>query len=365
MKRDFVVINDFSNLEIERLLELAPGMWGERGIYPRIIYSARAEYKEMVGLFLESSTRTRFSFEIAMHRLGGGASIVPDIQSTSLAKGETLADTARVVSGMADLIVIRHPWEGAAQVMADYSSVPVINAGDGAHQHPTQTLTDLYTIKNNKGRIEALKVGLCGDLKYGRTVHSLAFALDRLGAEIICIAPTGLEMPTWVLNQVESLVRTAQLEQVIGELDVLYFTRVQKERLPGKESYEAAKGSHILGPELMSQAKDDSLVLHPLPRVDEVDYEIDDDPRTKYFEQSHNGVPVRMALIAALLDKVDKGKVLDAWKPATGKIIIAKERCGNPRCVTQHEQYLKSKFKVILRSTHKILSCYYCEQEIR
>lgn len=349
--RHFITIDDLSNVEIMDILrttfELTNG----------IVRDFDCQGKEMLGLFFEPSTRTRLSFEMAMHRLGGRAMVVSDVQNTSLAKGETLADTARVVSGYGyDFIVVRHPWDGAAQVMADYSLVPVINAGDGSHQHPTQTLVDLYTIRDYKGHLNNLRVGLLGDLRYGRTVHSLAIALARFeAATIVCIPVPGLEMPDWVVNRVcrsqTIIIESHKIEEVINSLDVLYLTRVQKERLP-KEKYSNSEFEYLVDAELLKQADKDLLILHPLPRTDELAREIDNDPRAKYFQQSDNGVPVRMALIAALLGRTE---MLESRPEPKCKTF--NERCANPRCVTAYEDYVEPRFSCLPANR---LACFYC-----
>lgn len=257
-------------------------------------------------LFYEPSTRTRLSFETAMLRLGGQVVGFADPRASSAAKGESLADTARIVGGYCDIIVIRHPLMGAAKVAADYAGVPVINAGDGPHEHPTQTLTDLFAIRRAFGRLDSLRVGLCGDLKYGRTVHSLAPALARFGSEVVCIAPDELQMPEEVLTEVETISGrrpelTADLSTAVADLDVLYMTRVQRERFPDPADYDRVRGVYVLTPEVLAHAPQQMIVLHPLPRVDEIDPAVDADPRAWYFRQAHGGVPVRMALISLLL----------------------------------------------------------------
>lgn len=353
MKRDFVVIDDFSNEEIIDILETT------NRIVRDFDFRDNFQGKRMLNLFFERSTYTRLSFEMAMLQLGGEVSNVIDIQSTSLSNGESLADMAEVVSRYGyDFIVVRHPWEGAAQVMADYSRVPVINAGDGSHQHPTQTLVDLFTIRYHKGHLNGLRVGFCGDLKYGRTVHSLAIALARFGAEtIFCIGLPGLEMPEWTLERLNrSQTRAVQidygesvLEKVIEDIDVLYLTRVQKERLPKTVDYGSVK-NYVLDAELLKKAKSDLLILHPLPRTEELPRKVDSDPRAKYFEQSNNGVPVRMALIATLL-----GKLKPKRQPNTR--VLEDKRCLNPQCVTQHQSYLRAEFKCL---PEQRFSCFYC-----
>jgi len=318
--------------------------------------------KIMATLFYEPSTRTRLSFESAMIRLGGSVIGFAEPKTSSVAKGETIADTARIISEYADIIVVRHPLAGAAKVMADYSDVPVINGGDDSHQHPTQTLYDLYTVQKHMSRIEGLKVGLCGDLKFGRTVHSLSYALARFGADIICIAPEGLEMPDYVIQKLrlkykKKVEYVDKLEDVIGDLDVLYMTRIQKERLPDGMDYESVAGRYVIDKALIAKAKQQMMLLHPLPRVDEIAYELDDDERAFYFRQALYGVRVRMAITAVLLGAL---KIPDsARSQPPSRLITVKKRCVNPRCVTAHETYLEQKFEVV---SELLLCCAYCEE---
>ncbi|MDL2230118.1 aspartate carbamoyltransferase [Treponema sp. OttesenSCG-928-L16] len=266
--------------------------------------------KVLATLFFEPSTRTRLSFEAAMLRLGGSCLGFAEPGSSSAAKGESLADTVRTVSCYADAIVMRNPKEGAALLASRYSDVPVINAGDGGHHHPTQTLTDLLTIRRLRGDFSGLKVGFCGDLKFGRTVHSLAKALARYpGVNMVFISPEELRIPEYITKGIlekegTPYTETDRLENVIGDLDVLYMTRVQRERFFNEEDYIRLKDSYILNTEKMEAAKKNMIVLHPLPRVNEIDIEVDDDPRAVYFKQAKYGMYVRMALIASLLGAV-------------------------------------------------------------
>ncbi|MHB8585919.1 MAG: aspartate carbamoyltransferase [Thermoplasmatota archaeon] len=251
--------------------------------------------------FFEPSTRTRLSFEAAMARLGGRTISASEPGALSVSKGETLSDTIRMVSSYSDVIVLRHSWEGSARLAARLSRVPVINAGDGAGQHPTQTLVDLYTIRRNLGRIEGNRVAIVGDLKYGRTVHSLADALARFHSEIVLVAPESLQLPADTRSRLEAAggkISTANaLEEVIGDVDVLYMTRIQKERFADLEEYRKVKGTYALDAATLSRAKKSTIVLHPLPRVDEVATDVDSMPQAKYFEQAAAGVPVRMAVL--------------------------------------------------------------------
>lgn len=356
--RDFIVIDDFSDQEIEHIFHIADDMAG-------IISSGSPRLcgnKIMATLFYEPSTRTRLSFESAMIRLGGSVIGFAEPRSSSVAKGETLADTARVVAEFADIIVIRHPLAGSARVVADYADIPVVNGGDGSNQHPTQTLYDLYTINKHLGHIAGLKVGLCGDLRFGRTVHSLSYALARFGAEIIAIAPKGLEMPDHVVQCLDIKYKKPikyadRLDDVIGDLDVLYMTRIQKERLPSDIDYSSAAGKYIVNKELMSKAKKQMVLLHPLPRVDEISYELDEDSRSFYFRQSAYGVRVRMAITAVLLEVLKiPGNVPSAGVP---RIITVKKRCVNPRCVVNNETYITQKFEVV-SDLPPLLVCAYC-----
>ena len=294
---------DFSVEEIYALLDLAGEI--ERN---REKYSHLCDGKTLATLFYEPSTRTRLSFEAAMLNLGGRVLGFASADSSSAAKGESISDTIRVVSCYADICAIRHPKEGAPKVASQFSGIPVINAGDGGHQHPTQTLTDLLTIRREKGRLNNLTIGLCGDLKFGRTVHSLIKSLVRWeGIRFVFISPEELHVPSYIIDEVVKPsgceykeVRT--MDEVLPELDVLYMTRVQRERFFNEEDYIRLKDSFILDAEKMKLAPKDLIVLHPLPRVNEIAVEVDDDPRAKYFVQAQNGVYVRMALILMLLN---------------------------------------------------------------
>ena len=271
-------------------------------------YAHACDGRILATLFYEPSTRTRLSFEAAMLRLGGKVMGFHSSESSSVMKGETVADTIRVVSCMADICAIRHPKEGAPMVAASFASIPVINAGDGGHQHPTQTLTDLMTIHALKGRFDELTVGMCGDLKFGRTVHSLIRALVRYkGIHFVFISPEELRLPSYVRENLEALENVefkevSKLEDVIGELDILYMTRVQRERFFNEEDYVRLKDFYVLDRKKMRLASPDMLVMHPLPRVNEISTEIDSDPRAVYFKQVKYGMHIRMALILKLLN---------------------------------------------------------------
>lgn len=294
---------DFSMEETEKLLDLAKDI--EENL-PK--YSHVCDGKKLATLFYEPSTRTRLSFEAAMLNLGGGVLGFSSADSSSAAKGESVADTIRVISCYADICAMRHPKEGAPLVAANHSTIPVINAGDGGHQHPTQTLTDLLSIRSLKGRLNDLTIGLCGDLKFGRTVHSLINALVRYtNIKFILISPPELRVPEYIredvlrANNIE-FVEMDSLDDAMPSLDILYMTRVQKERFFNEEDYIRLKDCYILDKKKMKLAKDDMFILHPLPRVNEISVEIDNDPRAAYFRQAQYGVYVRMALIMTLLE---------------------------------------------------------------
>jgi aspartate carbamoyltransferase catalytic subunit len=299
---DIVSIRDLSREQIEQVMDLAekmvPYAKGEA-------HSKALEGCILSNLFFEPSTRTRMSFESAMARLGGKTLEMSHPSMMSVVKGETLTDTVSMVESYSDVIVLRHPHEGAARLAAHFSSKPVINAGDGAGQHPTQTLLDLFTIRREKGHIENVKVALVGDLKYGRTAHSLAEALTLFGAEVTFVAPASLQMPRETVKQMEKLggkpKLTSKLEDVIREADVLYITRIQKERFPDPSEYLKVAGCYRIDNVLLREAKKDLTIMHPLPRVDEIAPEVDSTPHAKYFEQAFNGVPVRMALLLLVL----------------------------------------------------------------
>lgn len=297
--RHLVQPSDFSVEEIESVLELGLKINENPEKYIHV-----ADGKLLATLFYEPSTRTRLSFEAAMNRLGGRIIGFSDPGASSVSKGESLEDTITIVSNYVDVIAMRHPVSGAANQASKVCKIPFINAGDGKNQHPTQTLTDLLTIKACKGQLNNLTVAMCGDLKYGRTVHSLAKAMSRYeGVKFIFISPDELKMPEEVLEQIQNVEyeETQSLEEAIGKCDILYMTRVQKERFEDKSQYERLKDSYILDMEKMKMAKDDMLVLHPLPRVNEIAVEVDSDPRAKYFEQAQYGMYVRMALIMKML----------------------------------------------------------------
>ena len=307
MARSVIDVPDLTTDELEALMDTAEDI-----IARPDDYADACRRKKLATLFFEPSTRTRLSFEAAMYELGGNVLSVTGAGTSSAAKGESVADTAKTVSCYADIIAMRHPKEGAALVAAKAASVPVINAGDGGHCHPTQTLADLLTIRREKGRLGNLTVGLCGDLKFGRTVHSLINAMSRYeGLNFVLISPDELKLPSYVKNDALKkrgipYTQTTDLEQVIGDLDILYMTRVQRERFFNEEDYVRLRDSYILTPEKLKKARADLSVMHPLPRVNEISVAVDDDPRACYFKQVLNGKYMRMALILMLLEL--KGK---------------------------------------------------------
>ncbi|HVN91298.1 MAG TPA: bifunctional pyr operon transcriptional regulator/uracil phosphoribosyltransferase PyrR [Candidatus Binataceae bacterium] len=403
-KYDIVSIDDLSTAEIEHIFALADS-FAEKLARGETIESARGLI--MATLFYEPSTRTRLSFESAMNRLGGSVISSADMHASSAAKGETLADTVRVVSAYADLLVVRHPNDGAARVAAEYASIPIINAGDGSREHPTQTLCDLYILRRKKGRLQGLTVAICGDLKFGRTVHSLIYALARFGANIVTVPYGGMDVPDYVLERVAaernyalSTVTIDELKSQAGALDALYLTpsaphqmalftgnnplervpaarppaaldafyvtRLQKERLAEKDRADAAY-VHFDARALRSIRTQEAVVMHPLPRTDELAYELDSDPRAVYFEQAAAGVPVRMALIAWMME----GAARDT-RPASASPLIsfkhaAPPRCSSAACITRHETaYLVPRFRLgrsVNRST-LALRCEFCEREL-
>ena len=299
--RSVIDIKDLSVNEIEEMIKVAEDI-----IENPKKYAHKCDGKKLATLFFEPSTRTRLSFEAAMYELGGNVLTVSDANTSSASKGESVSDTAKVVSCYADIIAMRHPKEGAPLVAAMNASIPVINAGDGGHNHPTQTLADLLTIHREKGHFDNITVGFCGDLKFGRTVHSLIAALSRYaGVKFVLISPDELKLPSYVKNELlESgidFVETKDLVEAMPELDILYMTRVQGERFFNEEDYLRLRDSYILNPKKLENAKSDLCILHPLPRVNEISVAVDDDPRACYFKQVLNGKYMRMSLILKLL----------------------------------------------------------------
>ena len=302
--RHLIDPTDLSVAEIGQIIALAEDIIANRAKYSEV-----CKGKKLATLFYEPSTRTRLSFTSAMLELGGSVIGFSDAASSSVSKGETVADTVRVIRCFADIIAMRHFKEGAPLVGSQYAGIPVINAGDGSHSHPTQTLTDLLTIKREKGRLDHLTIGFCGDLKFGRTVHSLIKAMSRYeGIRVVLIAPDELRLPEYMLHEIETQTEGVEfrevstMEEVMPELDILYMTRVQRERFFNEEDYLRMKDFYILNADKMALAKEDMIVLHPLPRVNEISVEVDDDPRAAYFKQAQFAVYIRMALIYTLLE---------------------------------------------------------------
>jgi aspartate carbamoyltransferase catalytic subunit len=300
--RDIISIKDFSREEIDYILKIAQAMEpiAAKG-------SDMLKGKILATLFFEPSTRTRLSFEAAMHRLGGSAIGFAEAEIASVKKGENLADTVRVVENYVDVIALRHPLEGAARLASEFAEIPIINGGSGAEEHPTQALLDLYTILKEKGRINGLKVALIGDLRYGRTVHSLAYALSLYNIELYLVAPESLKMRREVLETIKEKIPVSirtSLEKVISEVDVLYVTRIQKERFPEPAEYAKVKGSYKIDLETLNKAREDLIILHPLPRTDEISAEVDSTSHARYFQQVWNGTVVRMATLALILGAI-------------------------------------------------------------
>ena len=300
--RHVISVQDFSVEEITGVLDKAEKMVT---IARGEAVSEALKGKVLACIFYEPSTRTRLSFETAMNRLGGGVIGFAGAEATSVVKGETLADTIRMVSAYADAVVLRHPREGAARLATEFSDVPILNAGDGAGQHPTQTMLDLFTIRAEMGRLEGLNISLVGDLRYGRTVHSLAIALAKFGNTINLVSPEGLEMPGEVVGFLKEAGMFGKAchspEEVIAETDILYVTRIQKERFPDPVEYEKVAGVYRVDAELVSRGPEKMIIMHPLPRVNEIIPEVDALPQAKYFEQAFNAVPVRMALLSMVI----------------------------------------------------------------
>ena len=297
-----------------------------------------------------------------MYELGGNVLGFSSANSSSASKGESMADTAKMLSCYADIMAIRHPKEGAPYVAAKNASIPVINAGDGGHCHPTQTLADLLTIYRELGGLDNLTIGCCGDLKYGRTVHSLISAMSRYqNIKVVLISPEELRLPKYVKYEVlekhgMEYVETTSLEEAMPELDVLYMTRIQRERFDSFDEYERLKDSYVLNPEKMALAKETMRVLHPLPRVNEISVKVDNDPRAAYFRQALNGKYMRMALILKLLKEAEEGKQMEPL----GEVVVNELHCDNPRCISSTEQELDHIFKCV-DEEHGIYRCIYCE----
>ena len=354
--RSLIDITDLSVEEVDDLLKTACDISEHPQKYAEVCHG-----KKLATLFFEPSTRTRLSFEAAMMELGGNVIGFSQASSSSASKGESIADTAKMISCYADIMAMRHPKEGAPYVASRSASIPVINAGDGGHCHPTQTLADLLTIYRELGRLENLTVGFCGDLKYGRTVHSLISALSRYhNIKIVLIAPEALQLPDYIKHEVlekygMEYYETVSMEEALPELDVLYMTRIQQERFDSVEEYERLKGSYILTAPMLESAKQEMRILHPLPRVNEISVNVDDDPRSAYFRQALNGKYMRMALIMKLLSDAKTEKTQESEDMMVYDIV-----CDNPRCITSTEQEIVHKFKCV-NPAMGIYRCVYCE----
>lgn len=343
---------DLSTEEVEMIINRALDI-----IDNREKYAESCKGKKLATLFYEPSTRTRLSFSAAMMELGGDVLGFSDARSSSVSKGETVADTIRVVSAFADIVAMRHYKEGAPRVASEYSRIPVINAGDGGHSHPTQTMTDLLTIRRELGRFDHLTIGLCGDLKYGRTVHSLIKAMRRYeGVHFVLIAPKELALPDYMKAELGNAFTEVQtLEEAMPMVDVLYMTRVQQERFADKDEYERLKDSFILDERLMAMAKQNMIVLHPLPRVNEITVGVDKDPRAAYFRQVENGKYVRKAIIYTLLSE----PFLHA-EPVGHKAELAEVVCHNDRCIATTEPVEKK----VYTDKEGVRRCFYCDHMV-
>lgn len=351
---------DLTRQETDEIISLAQDI-----IAHRERYNGSLSHRKLATLFYEPSTRTRLSFTAAMMELGGNVLGFSDARNTSVSKGETVQDTVRVVGCFADVIAMRHHIEGAQLYASEVSKVPIINAGDGSHSHPTQTLTDLLTITRELGHVDNITIGFCGDLRFGRTVHSLIKALTRYsGVKIVLIAPDELKLPDYIKKDVcdasgLSYREVSTLEDVLPELDILYMTRVQKERFLDEDEFDRVKDSFVLDARKMSMAKERMAVLHPLPRVNEILTEVDDDPRAAYFRQVENGKFVRMALILKLYEwKDDPSHQMPA---SESPIFDDKHRCDNPKCICNNE-HAPHKFH---RSADGVLRCWYCDSKVK
>ena len=379
--RHLIDITDLSVQELDALMDRADDI-----IAAPEKYRKACEGKKLATLFFEPSTRTRLSFEAAMHELGGDVLSVSGGGSSSQAKGESVSDTITMAGCYVDIIAMRHPKDGAAYVAVSKAEVPFINAGDGGHLHPTQTLADLLTIRREAGRLNGLTIGMCGDLKYGRTVHSLTHAMARYpGIRFVFISPEALRIPRYVTEELEGkgipYTELNDLQEAMPELDILYMTRVQRERFEDPEEYERLKDTYILTPEQLKSAKDSLKILHPLPRVNEISVAVDQDPRACYFKEALYGKYMRMALILFLLEEAGDNKdylarlnrsreksIEEARKntssdPENGRLVNVLH-CKNPRCISRDEQELPQVFlRAKTGGNKEIWRCLYCEQE--
>ena len=357
--RSLISILDLSVEELDQLIACAKDIVA----HPEN-YWDKCAHKKLATLFYEPSTRTRLSFEAAMLELGGSVLGFSEASSSSAAKGESVADTAKMISCYADIAAMRHPREGAPYVAAKAATIPFINAGDGGHNHPTQTLTDLLTISRELGRLNNLTIGLCGDLKYGRTVHSLIEAMSRYeGIRIVLISPEELKIPGFIrYNVLEKhkipYTEVTSLEEAMPELDVLYMTRIQRERFDDPKDYDRLKNSYILDTDKMALAKEQMCVMHPLPRVNEISVKVDNDPRAAYFRQALNGKYMRMALILKLLDEAENPQ---HEEPENSELVYDRV-CTNPKCISAVEQELPQIFQLTDKEAN-IYRCIYCEHK--
>lgn len=355
--RSIIDIDELSVEELDKIIKRACDIMEN----PKK-YSKACEGKKLATLFYEPSTRTRLSFEAAMMELGGNVLGFSSASSASVSKGESVSDTAKVISCYADIIAMRHPYEGAPLVAAESASIPLINAGDGGHAHPTQTLADLLTIYREHGRLNNMVIGLCGDLKYGRTVHSLIKAMIRYeGVSFVLISPRELSLPAYIKTEVleknnVTFAETASLEEAIPKLDILYMTRIQRERFDDLDEYERLKDSYVLTKSKLAAAKESMSVLHPLPRVNEISVDVDDDSRACYFKQALYGKFMRMSLILSLLEG-SAGTIREKVTAQDKK----KPKCRNPKCISQIEQELPQRFKI---GTDACTRCAYCDNLI-
>ena len=355
--RSIIDIDELSVEELDKIIKSACDIMEN----PKK-YSKACEGKKLATLFYEPSTRTRLSFEAAMMELGGNVLGFSSASSASVSKGESVSDTAKVISCYADIIAMRHPYEGAPLVAAESASIPLINAGDGGHAHPTQTLADLLTIYREHGRLNNMVIGLCGDLKYGRTVHSLIKAMIRYeGVSFVLISPRELSLPAYIKTEVleknnVTFAETTSLEEAIPKLDILYMTRIQRERFDDLDEYERLKDSYVLTKSKLAAAKESMSVLHPLPRVNEISVDVDDDSRACYFKQALYGKFMRMSLILSLLEG-SAGTIREKVTAQDKK----KPKCRNPKCISQIEQELPQRFKI---GTDACTRCAYCDNLI-
>jgi len=352
--KHIIDFNDLTHEDWEELYALACDI--KKAPYR---YSNALNGRVMATLFYEPSTRTQLSFQTAMLRLGGSVIGFADPNSSSVSKGESLRDTIKIICGYTNVIVMRNPIEGAAYAASLYSSLPLINAGDGGHLHPTQTMTDMFTINHEKGRLENLSIGLCGDLLNGRTVHSLLKAFSRYENNTFYLISTKeLKLPDYVYDMLSrsnnKIVECATLDECIAELDILYMTRIQRERFASIEEYERQAGVFVLTSDKMAKAKKDLTILHPLPKVDEIAPEIDDDPRAKYFVQAENGLFIRMALVLLMCENNAQKYTMPKYQLPEGRF------CGNKKCISNHEHYLPEQVKIV----NGVKCCAYCEHPV-